>query len=153
MLHSRSLYPVSDDPDDCQPLTPGHFLIGAPINALPEQDLLDTPCNCLSRWQLIRERAQTFWQRWRDQYLGNLMKRNKWCTHTENLKVGDIVLLKDVSSAPCLWPYAKIIQVHPGSDGMVHIVTIKTKTGIFKRNVGRLLSLQPLLEESKQDTA
>jgi len=38
-LSSRPLTPLSSDPSDLQPLTPGHFLISGPLTSLPEDDL------------------------------------------------------------------------------------------------------------------
>lgn len=35
VLNLRPLCPLSDDPEDIEALTPGYFLIGAPINAIP----------------------------------------------------------------------------------------------------------------------
>ncbi|XP_015118149.1 uncharacterized protein LOC107041866 [Diachasma alloeum] len=39
-LNSRPLCPLSDDSEDCRALTPGHFIIGDAINAVPEPSLL-----------------------------------------------------------------------------------------------------------------
>ena len=41
------------------------------------------------------------------------------------------------------WPLAKVIQVHPGKDGLVHVATVKTTTGIYKRPVAKLALLLP----------
>ncbi|XP_050066298.1 uncharacterized protein LOC126555420 [Aphis gossypii] len=38
-LNSRPLSPLSSSPDDLEPLTPAHFLIGGPITLPPEPDL------------------------------------------------------------------------------------------------------------------
>ncbi|KMQ90459.1 hypothetical protein RF55_9784 [Lasius niger] len=53
-LNSRPLQALTDDPKDFDALIPRHFLIGAPLNAIPEQSLLDVPVNRLSRWRLLQ---------------------------------------------------------------------------------------------------
>lgn len=49
-LNSRSLTPLSNNSIDLQALTPGHFLIGALINAPPEPNLEEIKRNRLSRY-------------------------------------------------------------------------------------------------------
>ncbi|CAG7832296.1 unnamed protein product [Allacma fusca] len=49
-LNSRPICPVSSDSNDLEALTPGHFLIGAPLMASPENDWNDVAPNRLSRW-------------------------------------------------------------------------------------------------------
>jgi len=62
-LNSRPLQALSDDPDDLSALTPGHLLIGAPLLAVPEPSLLKEASNTLSRWQLLQQMRDHFWQR------------------------------------------------------------------------------------------
>ncbi|XP_029670940.1 uncharacterized protein LOC115240111 [Formica exsecta] len=63
-LNSRPLQALSDDPDDLAALTPGHFLVGSALNALPEPSLLETPIGRLSRWQQLQRMRDHFWARW-----------------------------------------------------------------------------------------
>ncbi|XP_016657856.1 uncharacterized protein LOC100576055 [Acyrthosiphon pisum] len=55
VLNSQPMLPLSSDPNDLNVLTPGHFLIGQPLLALPEEDVVNTPTNHLGRWQLLRQ--------------------------------------------------------------------------------------------------
>ena len=50
-LNSRPLIPLSNEPNDPGYLSPGHFLIGAPLTSLPEPNFTNTTMNSLSRWQ------------------------------------------------------------------------------------------------------
>ncbi|CAG7637498.1 unnamed protein product, partial [Allacma fusca] len=49
-VNSRPISPLSTDPGDLSALTPGHFLIGQPLNSVPEPDLTELKITRLSRW-------------------------------------------------------------------------------------------------------
>jgi hypothetical protein len=53
-FNSRPLTQASSDPSDLQALTPGHFLIGAPMTSIPDPDLSTLNIGRLDRWQLIQ---------------------------------------------------------------------------------------------------
>lgn len=61
-LNSRLLQALSDDSEDINALTPGHFLIGTAINAVSEPSLIEEPSGRLSRWQLLQQMHDHFWQ-------------------------------------------------------------------------------------------
>lgn len=62
-LNSRPLSALSDDPADITALTPGHFLIGSTLKAVPEPSLLDVTMSRLSRWQQLQQMRDHFWTR------------------------------------------------------------------------------------------
>lgn len=132
MLNSRPLTPLSSDPTDLTPLTPGHFLIGVPLTAIPEEDVQEVPSNRLKHWQLIQALHQRLWKRWQQEYLHTLQQRMKWTSPQQNLKVGDLVLVEQ-STPPLTWPLARIIDVSPGKDNVVRVVHLKTAQGLLTR--------------------
>ncbi|XP_012543419.2 uncharacterized protein LOC118648494 [Monomorium pharaonis] len=77
-LNSCPLSPLSDSFDDFEPLTPGHFLIGAALNNVPEPSVLHIPENRLSRFQLVRQITEKFWCIWQFDYVNTLQQRAKW---------------------------------------------------------------------------
>ncbi|XP_038117973.1 uncharacterized protein LOC6051048 [Culex quinquefasciatus] len=72
ILNSRPLTPLSNDPDDFDALTPGHFLTGRPLAAVPEPDLQEIPENRLALWQRTQAFVQQIWRKWKTEYLSNL---------------------------------------------------------------------------------
>lgn len=141
LLNSRPLCPVTDDPHDLNVLTPGHFLIGAPITSIPEPDYKDVPMNRLSRWQNIQCRVQSFWRKWSLEYLHTMQQRNKWQSEESNIQKGELVLVKNDNQPPSQWILARIINVHPGNDGLIRVATIKTEAGELVRPIVKLCRL------------
>ena len=139
ILNSRPLCRSIDDPS-VDYLTPGHFLIGAPLLSPPEHPLVDTKC-FRSRWDHIKHLHQYFWKRWKSEYLNTLLHRSKWNRSSEPLKIGDIVFLTGGHSNPLEWPMGKISHLHPGTDGVIRVVTIKTSAGSYRRPVSKLVTL------------
>ncbi|XP_025263729.1 LOW QUALITY PROTEIN: uncharacterized protein LOC105255169, partial [Camponotus floridanus] len=78
ILNSRSLTPLSNDPNDFDALTPAHFLIGGSLSQPVENNYLGTPDNRLPH-----------------EYLQELQRRNKWTTCSKNIELNALVLLKD----------------------------------------------------------
>lgn len=140
-LNSRPLCPMSSDPDDFDVLTPGHFLIGEPTNSIPQKDLIDCKTTALTRWQLTHQMVQRFWKRWSAEYLHTLQQRHKWQSPTDNLRVGDMVLVIEDNLPPARWNIGRILEVHPGKDGRVRVVTLRIRGSTFKRAVVKLARL------------
>lgn len=141
VLNSRPLCPLSDDPDDLNALTPGHFLMGCAPTAVPDLDVTEVPMNRLTRWQLTSQIAQHFWRRWHREYLSTLQQRYKWASVEDNVKVGQLVLVKDELLPPAKWMMARVIEARPGDDGRVRVVRLKHATGVTTRAVARICVL------------
>ncbi|XP_011866742.1 PREDICTED: uncharacterized protein LOC105561401 [Vollenhovia emeryi] len=134
MMNSRPITPLSDDPRDLDALTPAHFLIGSAMASLPEPDLQETPISKLSRWQHVELLRQRFWSRWQTEYLATCQQRFKWKTlKPDELLKGRLVMLKEDETMPFKWTMARILEVHPGADGLVRAVTLRTAKGSYKR--------------------
>jgi len=134
-LNSRPLCPMSNNPDDLEVLTPGHFLIGRPLNAVPHPDVTSLKWNSMDRWQKVHQIAQLFWERWSQEYLAELQRRSKWIKDQPNLKVGDVVVIKEDNLVPAKWKLGRVVEAIVGSDGKVRVVNLRTESGLLKRPV------------------
>lgn len=141
ILNSRPLCPLSSDPNDLSVLTPGHFLTLEPLSALPDSDLSHLKLNTLSRWQLMQRLHQDFWSRWKNEYLHTLQQRNKWYLHAPAPKVGDLVVIVNDLLPPLKWKMARIKETHPGADGVIRVVTLRTAEGTLKRPLVKVCPL------------
>ncbi|GFW35921.1 DUF5641 domain-containing protein [Trichonephila clavipes] len=141
VLNSRPLYPLSCDPGDFDALTPGHFLVGRPITAISEPSLTEVSDNRLKVWQKQTKIVQHIWKRWSNNYLSTLQNRNKWYFEKNNVKIHDMVILKEDNLPVCNWPLGRILEVYHGKDNKIRVVLVKTKNGIFKRPITKLCIL------------
>ncbi|XP_055543376.1 uncharacterized protein LOC129728925 [Wyeomyia smithii] len=151
-LNSCPLTPMFDDPNDLQPSTPAHFLVGESLQALPEPNLEDLPTNRLNHWQLMQRKLQDFWRRWRREFLCQLQGRTKRWKPAVTIGIGQLVLIQDDNQPPMRWKMGRIIQVHPGGDGTVRVVTLKTASGTLMRPVEKICIL-PIADNTELQDA
>ncbi|XP_055522534.1 uncharacterized protein LOC129716721 [Wyeomyia smithii] len=140
VLNSRPLSPLSDSPNDCAALTPGHFLVGEPLIALPEPDLVNVTTKHLSRYQEMQRSVQDLWRRWQLDYISQLQQRTKWKRTHSNVRTGQLVLVKQ-STPPLQWPLGRIFETITGKDGRVRVVVVKTAQGQYKRGITEIAIL------------
>lgn len=141
VLNSRPLTPMSSSPLDLDYLTPGHFLIGQPILAVPDLPIPEGERKLTARWKLLHHCHQAFWRRWSSEYLSSLQNRNKWTIDTPNLHVGNMVVIKDNIGPPTSWRIGRVIEVVPGDDGVVRVAKVLTSTGEITRPIVKLVLL------------
>lgn len=142
MMNSRPLTPISNDPSDLQPLTPGHFLIGSSLVAAPEPCLDHISTNRLSRWHALQAFNQRIWKRWSQEYLHTLQQRHKWTHSSPNICVGDLVIVNDPHSPPLNWPLGRVTKTFPGQDNVTRVVQIRTASGLITRPVVKVCPLK-----------
>lgn len=141
VLNSRPLCPLSSDPNDLAVLTPGHFLTLEPLTAPPSPDVSNLKLNRLSRWQLLQRIHSDFWKRWNREYLHTLHQRSKWSKNPSSINLESLVLIKDDQLPPLRWRLGRVVEVHPGKDGIVRVATVRTSTGLISRPVVKLCPL------------
>ncbi len=97
------------------------------------------------RWNLCLMLSSELWKPWSSEYLQSLQARNKWKKPLENLKAGDLVLVKDEELYHRVWPLVRVEKTYPGMDGKVRVADIKMGGKIYRRPVYKMV---PLLSES-----
>ena len=133
-LNSRPLTPVSDDPEDLEALTPNHFLLGRPAISEPLFPDASRYLNCRKLYKVSQAYHEMIWGRWARDYLPQWNVRPKWGSNdVRALQVGDLVWVIDESVKRCKNQMARVLDVIPGSDGVVRSAKIQTSNGIFVR--------------------
>lgn len=149
-LNSRPLWPTSDDPSDLRVLTPALLCLGKPIFAQPLAEYVaNIPDNRLTWWRKRQKLQQELWHSWKEDYLTSLQNRNKWYDKEQNIKLNDMVVIRDEILPPASWLLGRVVKLHCGKDGLVRSVTVKTENGEFDRPITKLCVLYP--EENVKD--
>lgn len=129
IMNARPIVPVSSDPDMPTILTPAMLLtqkvdsVSAPLEDIDLKDLYR------SQWKQVQSLADSFWKRWRQEYLTTLQPRRKWQAEQASLQVGDVVLLKDKEAKRNQWPTGLVVNTFPGRDSRVRKVEVRVVQG------------------------
>lgn len=115
-----------NDPQALEPITPNHLIMMKSKVALPppgvfvREDLYAT-----KRWRRVQYLIEQFWSRWKKEYLLNISLRQKWHSPQRNLKVNDIVIVKDDNLPRNQWQLGRVIETVQSSDGLVRRVKVQ----------------------------
>ncbi|XP_056101657.1 uncharacterized protein LOC130080328 [Rhinichthys klamathensis goyatoka] len=145
IMNGRPLVPVLSDPQQPDLLTPRALLTQkiCPVS-IPPGDF-DPKDLYRKQWKQVQSLANSFWKRWREEYLATLQPRRKWQANQPNLAIGDVVLLKDSQVKRNEWPTGLIVDTYPGRDKRVRKVDVRiVKEGtakVYSRPVSEIVLL------------
>ena len=88
ILNHRPLTPLSDHPNDSEPLTPSKLLL-LRSNSCLRPDVFKGHHKYSKCWRQAQCLADSFWKRWIKEYLPELQARQKWCVPRRNFIIGD----------------------------------------------------------------
>lgn len=99
-----------------------------------------------SQWKRVQHLAGLFWSKWRRDDIQTLQVRRKWNKVEDNIRVGDIVMLKNNDVGINCWPIGHIITVYPSADGLVRKSEICiTKCGERSTYIRPVVNMVPLI--------
>ena len=67
---------------------------------------------------------------------------SKWRAQKEQININDLVQIKEDNIKHGQWPLGRIVELHPGEDGVVRVVTEQTSKGTYKRPAVKILRLE-----------
>ncbi|XP_077292425.1 uncharacterized protein LOC143915592 isoform X2 [Arctopsyche grandis] len=99
----------------------------------------------------IQLTTAAFWKRWSAEYLHSLQLRHKWKKDSSNnLSVGQMVLLKEEHMLPTRWVLGRVTKLYPGPNGRVRVVDVFTASGEIRRS-SHLVAPLPILPQGPLD--
>ena len=87
------------------------------------------------RWRRVQHLCNLFWSRWKKEYLATLQQRPKWYQEKRNMKIDDVVLIKDENTPRNDWSVGVIVNVEPDSKGLARSVVVRTEMTELRRPV------------------
>ena len=138
--------------DDFKYLCPNDLLLGRASNRVPSGPFGEN-FNAKRRFLFIQLLVDVFWKVWMRDYFPSLLTKQKWHSQNRNVRIGDIVLIRDLNAVRGEWRLGQVEKVYPsGSDNIVRSVNVRYKIvghkrcTFIKRAVQSLVVLLPVEE-------
>ena len=144
IVNSRPLgFETLNDPCSLAPISPNQLLtMKSHVVVPPPGDFVVQDVYARKRWRKVQFLANEFWRRWRSEYLQQLQLRQKWTKERREIRVGDIVVLKEDDLVRNHWRIARVIDVKPGEDGHVRKVSLRmSDSSVLDRPIHKLVVL------------
>jgi len=141
ILNDRPITSLPSGPDELAALTPSMIISGSIVDCASPDVFLkaDGYRRSCGKTQYL---ADVFWDRWLKQYLRLLQPRAKWYGSLPNIKVGDLVLIKDENTKRGCWPKGVVESVVPDNDRLVRRARIRTAHGSVDRDIRKACLLE-----------
>ena len=145
ILNRRPLTHISTDSKDLEALTPNHLLCPSIIHLRdqPEVRSADDDGNCARQsWKRAQSRINSFWRNWKRDYLSMLHSRSKWRRTTENLAVGNLVILVDECIERGQWRMGRIVGTSSSDDHVRKVEVLRSDGKIVQRDRTKIVKLE-----------
>ncbi|XP_075151710.1 uncharacterized protein LOC142225776 isoform X1 [Haematobia irritans] len=147
IVNSRPLTHLPVGPEDPEPLTPNHFLLGC-TNSTQTPAPFEPRMLCLRKqWRILQTLKNGMWHQWIREYLPELTRRTKWCLPSQPLEVGCLVFICDVEVSRSQWKRGRVIALHAGKDGVSRSADVRTSTGVLRRPLSKLAVLDVMVDD------
>uniref|UniRef100_A0A6V7JG99 DUF5641 domain-containing protein n=1 Tax=Bracon brevicornis TaxID=1563983 RepID=A0A6V7JG99_9HYME len=121
--------------------------MGKPPTTIPEASLQRYNPERLTRWKLISQKVQQYWEKWSREVLQRYQTIYKWQHPRGEIQVGTLVLILDENTPPTKWPLARVISPYVARDGHIRVVKLRTANQNVIRNIQKLVPLPVRAEE------
>lgn len=127
IINSRPLTIDSiSDPKGEEPLTPNHLLtMKTSVPLPPPGKFVAEDLYAKKRWRRVQYLTEQFWSRWKKEYLANITLRQRWHSPRRNVKIGDVVILREEGTPRNEWRLGRVLKVCTDDDGLVRKATIQ----------------------------
>ncbi|XP_064472910.1 uncharacterized protein LOC135387742 [Ornithodoros turicata] len=125
IVNSRPLTSVSTDPENPTILTPNAILTQKTGGIPPPAGEFEHENIYRRQWKQVQSMANAFWSRWSKEYLPTLYGRRQWQRRQQDVRAGDIVLLRNRDTVRNEWPMGRVTNTFRSSDGRVRRVEVK----------------------------
>ena len=142
LINQRPIGRIPNDPDDGSFICPNDILLGRATAMVPQGPFRETK-NPHHRVEFIQKIIDSFWKRWYRDVFPFLVTRKKWKVERRNVRVDDIVVVRDSNAVRGKWVTGRIVNVFPGKDGRVRNVKVKTATTQYERPITTIAVLYP----------
>ncbi|GFW75422.1 integrase catalytic domain-containing protein [Trichonephila clavipes] len=144
LLNSRPLTYVNDDPNDLCQLTPDSFLKEICNSSTRDLDRIKFPDKTELNKQLAYKKilVNDLRDRFRNEYLSQLLQKMRVRTQKYIPEIGDIVLISNESLKRIDWPLGRILQIYTSGNGIVRRAKVKTLSGVVVRPIQKLCPLE-----------
>ena len=142
LVNQRPIGRIPNDPDDGSYICPNDILLGRASSEIPQGPFKGTN-NSRHMVEFVQKIIDSFWKRWNRDVFPSLVPRKKWQVEKRNVRSDDIVVVSDPNALRGKWSIGRVLEVHPGPNGRVRNVEVKTSTGMYSRPITKIAVIHP----------